>query len=40
MCRVGQNRAFTPYMTVRKVISLLKKRIHTVYIIYVYTPYI
>jgi hypothetical protein len=30
--RIGQNRVFTPYMTVHLVISLPKKRIYTVYI--------
>jgi len=30
--RVGQNRIYTPYMTVCMVISLPKYRIHTVYI--------
>jgi len=36
MCRVGQNRIYTPYLTVHLVISLSKKyRIYTVYI-YIY----
>ena len=32
LCRVGQNRIYTPYMTVYLVVSLPKYRIHTVYI--------
>ena len=31
MCRVGQNRVYTPYMTVCIVISLPKYRIYIVY---------
>ena len=40
MCRVGQNRIYTPYMTVYLVIPCQKDRMCTVYIYGSGQPYI
>jgi len=40
LSRVGQNRIYTPYMTVYLVISLQKMRVYTVYMYGSDQPYV